>query len=229
MASTLDLDDRLVPNSDVKMAEGTDLALFDLRLVHDHFDRALLQDDDVDLKAYLDAYNELYKFFQLMGSVFGFVSSDLKQKIDILIALMDKDDQNYTTVRSMIQYEKKNKMLDKDDSNNGARTLLRLHRGLDFIREFLRQLGDLSDSDKTSSCCQDAYNRTLAKHHPWVIRKAAIVAMYTLPTRELLLKKVCGVHVQRNVDVLPKMLEVTADIFARTHNLYEVHQLHTLP
>lgn len=43
------------------MAEGTELAFFDLRLVHDHFDRALLQDDDIDLKAYLDAYNELYK------------------------------------------------------------------------------------------------------------------------------------------------------------------------
>ncbi|KAK1129357.1 hypothetical protein K0M31_019091 [Melipona bicolor] len=211
------------------MAEGSELMYFDLRLVHDHFDRALLQDDDIDLKAYLDAYNELYKFFQLMGSVFGFVSSDLKEKIQILNDLMNKDDQNYTTIKSMIQYEKENKILDKGDCTNGARTLLRLHRGLDFIREFLRQLGELSDSDKTSSCCQDAYNKTLAKHHPWVIRKAAIVAMYTMPTRELLFKKVCGIDVQRNVDVLPKMLEVTADVFNRTHNLYDVHQLHSLP
>lgn len=157
-----------------------------------------------------------HRFFQLMGSVFGFVSSDLKQKIEILIELMSKDDQNYTTVKSMIEYEKESKILEKGEHTNGARTLLRLHRGLgiyivwsflcmnkpsvfhittpcelsDFIREFLRQLGDLSDSDKTSSCCQDAYNKTLAKHHPWVIRKAAIVAMYTMPTRELLLKKV---------------------------------------
>lgn len=202
---------------------------FDLRLVHDHFDRALVQDDDIDLKAYLDAYNELYKFFQLMGSVFGFVSSDLKQKIEILIDLINKNDQNYGTIKTMIEYEKENKILDKGDYSNGARTLLRLHRGLDFIREFLRQLGDLSDSDKTSSCCQDAYNKTLAKHHPWVIRKAAVVAMYTMPTRELLFKKVCGSDVQRNVDVLPKMLEVTADVFNRTHNLYEIHQLHSLP
>ncbi|KOC68552.1 Glycolipid transfer protein domain-containing protein 1 [Habropoda laboriosa] len=211
------------------MAEGSELMFFDLRLVHDHFDRALVQEDDVDLKAYLDAYNELYKFFQLMGTVFGFVSSDLKQKIEILIELVNKDEQNYTTVKSMIEYEKESNMLDKGDHTNGARTLLRLHRGLDFIREFLRQLGDLSDCDKTSSCCQDAYNKTLAKHHPWVIRKAAIVAMYTMPSRELLFKKVCGANVQRNVDVLPKMLEVTADVFNRTHNLYEIHELHNLP
>lgn len=211
------------------MAESSELVLFDLRLVHDHFNRALVHDDDVDLKAYLDAYNELYKFFQLMGTVFGFVSSDLKQKIEILFELINKDDQNYTTAKAMIEYEKENKILEKGNHSNGARTLLRLHRGLDFIREFLRQLGELSDSDKTSNCCQDAYNKTLAKHHPWVVRKAAIVAMYTMPTRELLFKKVCGANVQRNVDVLPKMLEVTADVFNRTHNLYEIHQLHTLP
>ncbi|XP_031832716.1 ceramide-1-phosphate transfer protein [Nomia melanderi] len=211
------------------MAEGSELSFFDLRLVHDHFDRALVEDDDIDLKAYLDAYNELYKFFQLMGSVFGFVSSDLKQKIEILIELTSKDDQNYTTIKTMILHEKENKLLDKGDYTNGARTLLRLHRGLDFIREFLRQLGDLSDTDKTSTSCQDAYSKTLAKHHPWVIRKAAMVAMYTMPTRELLFKKVCGSEVQRNVDVLPKMLEVTADVFNRTHTIYEVHQLHALP
>lgn len=61
---------------------------------------------------------------------------------------------------------------------------------LEFIREFLWQLNEISDTDKTSMCCQDAYNKTLAKHHPWVVRKAAIVAMYTMPTRELLFQKV---------------------------------------
>lgn len=60
----------------------------------------------------------------------------------------------------------------------------------DFILEFLRQLGDLSEADNTSASCQDAYNKTLAKHHSWLIRKAAIVAMYTMPTREMLFKKV---------------------------------------
>ncbi|EZA61524.1 hypothetical protein DMN91_003554 [Ooceraea biroi] len=211
------------------MAEGPELSFFDLRTVHDYFDKALMENDDIELTAYLDAYNELYKFFQLMGSVFSFVSSDLKQKIDVLTELRNKDDQNYTTIKSMIEYERKNKLLEKPNFVNGARTLLRLHRGLDFIREFLRQLGELTDGDKTSSCCQDAYNKTLAKHHPWVIRKAAIVAMYTMPTREALFKKVCGENIQRNIDVLPKMLEVTADVFDRTDNIYETYQMHALP
>jgi len=65
-----------------------------------------------------------------MGSVFSFVSSDLKQKIDILIDLKNKDNQNYTTLKSMIEYERENRLLEKTDFVNGARTLLRLHRGL---------------------------------------------------------------------------------------------------
>lgn len=68
-----------------------------------------------------------------MGSVFSFVSSDLKQKIDILTDLRNKDTQNYTTVKSMIEYERENKLLEKADFVNGARTLLRLHRGLGII------------------------------------------------------------------------------------------------
>lgn len=68
-----------------------------------------------------------------MGSVFSFVSSDLKQKIDVLTSLLNKDHQQYTTVKSMIEYEKENKLLEKSDYVNGARTLLRLHRGLGTI------------------------------------------------------------------------------------------------
>jgi len=65
-----------------------------------------------------------------MGSVFSFVSSDLKQKIDVLTELKSKDAQNYMTVKSMIEYERENKLLEKADFVNGTRTLLRLHRGL---------------------------------------------------------------------------------------------------
>lgn len=81
-----------------------------------------------------------------MGSVFSFVSSDLKQKIDVLNDLVIKND-NYQSIKSMIDYEKENKLLEKSDYTNGARTLLRLHRGLGnnlrwlekliFIQEFL--------------------------------------------------------------------------------------------
>lgn len=65
-----------------------------------------------------------------MGSVFSFVSSDLKQKIDVLAELLSKDEVNFKTIKSMIQHEKENNLLQKSDYVNGSRTLLRLHRGL---------------------------------------------------------------------------------------------------
>lgn len=35
--------------------------IFNLRIVHDHFASSLVEDDDVDLAAYLEAYRELKK------------------------------------------------------------------------------------------------------------------------------------------------------------------------
>jgi hypothetical protein len=47
----------------------------------------------------------------------------------------------------------------------------------------------VQNQDGTASICQEAYNKTLAEHHTWVIRKAAGVAMYAMPTKENLLIK----------------------------------------
>lgn len=67
-----------------------------------------------------------------MGSVFSFVSNDLKQKIEVLQLKVKEDDENYVTMKKMIEYEIANKLLEKNGCSNvnGARTLLRLHRGL---------------------------------------------------------------------------------------------------
>lgn len=99
---------------------------------------------------------------------------------------------------------------------------------IDFIRDFLKRLGDLKPEEKTHSACLAAYNSTLAQFHPWLIRKGATVAMYALPTRENLLNKVC-VDVDYAISILPDMLNVTDIVFKRTHNLYSDLDLHHLP
>lgn len=66
-----------------------------------------------------------------MGTVFGFVSNDLKLKIEILEELRKKEnDIKFETFSSMIDYEKSGGLLNKTDYVSGSRTLLRLHRGL---------------------------------------------------------------------------------------------------
>uniref|UniRef100_A0A2M3ZAF8 Glycolipid transfer protein domain-containing protein n=1 Tax=Anopheles braziliensis TaxID=58242 RepID=A0A2M3ZAF8_9DIPT len=205
------------------------VAKFDLQKVHEKFSESLSGEDDVFVDQYLEAFKELYKFFQLMGTVFGFVSSDVKEKVEILEKLRAKENaESFLTIRTMMEYERDSNLLNKKDYVSGSRTLLRLHRGLDFIQEFLKRIGELEADAKTNGVCQAAYNDTLAQFHPWIIRKGANVAMYALPTRDQLLEKVC-LDMTVAIDLLPEMLAVTRKVYDRTQDLYTKYDLHGLP
>lgn len=66
-----------------------------------------------------------------MGTVFGFVSSDVNSKIEILETHRQKENaEKFETFGKMLEYEKTSSLLDKKDYVSGSRTLLRLHRGL---------------------------------------------------------------------------------------------------
>lgn len=67
-----------------------------------------------------------------MGTIFGFVSKDLKSKMDILAEYLssEKTSDNFKTVKKMIEYERDCQLLHKEGYTSGSRTLLRLHRGL---------------------------------------------------------------------------------------------------
>lgn len=163
-----------------------------------------------------------------MGTVFGFVSSDIKSKVDILDELRRSDVEKYFTVKTMMMHERDSDLLDKKHFVSGSRTLLRLHRGLDFLRDFLRRLSELDGEENTCAACRTAYNETLAHFHPWLIQKGALMAMYAMPTKNNLLNKVC-VDPEKAVLVLPDMLQVTDQVYDRVHLLYTVNNLHELP
>lgn len=92
-------------------------------------------------------------------------------------------------------------------------------------------MGELKDEENTGTVCREAYDRTLAKHHPFFIRKGAQIAMYTLPTREQLLKRVCGDEegVRQAIETLPKTLDATDAVYRRIEALYTHYDLHALP
>ncbi|CAG9854685.1 unnamed protein product [Phyllotreta striolata] len=211
------------------MSENSDK--FDIKIVKNNFESALLNEDDVRLQEYLDSFEELNKFFTLMGVIFRFVSKDLKDKMDLLKELLSHSEKNFTSTKEMIEYEKNNDLLKKKGYTSGSRTVLRLHRGLDFMKLFLKKLGDLKDDESTCASCKEAYEQTLAKHHPFIIRSGAYVAMYSLPTRGVLLAQVCGApeNVQEAIDLLPATLDSISAVFERIENLYTSYDLHKLP
>lgn len=205
---------------------------FNITLVYEALSASLIENADVNMDNYLKGYRELLKFFQLMGSVFSFVSSDVKSKIEILQQFRNgSEKENFVTLKQMIQYEVDGNLLKKSNYISGSRTFLRLHRGLDFITLFLERVSKLENKEKTTAVCQSAYDETLANHHTFLVRKGARVAMYALPTREGLLEKVCGslTEVETALNILPKMLTVAKEVHSRSNCVYDEFNLHELP
>eukprot|EP00116_Pleurobrachia_bachei_P002491 sb/3462753/ len=143
------------------------------------------QEGDVQLNRYLAAYLELNNIFPMLGNVFKFVSKDVTQKISILETRAASQPDGYLTVRAMIKHERESGCVAKE-RDNGCRTLLRLHRALEFVAEFMNAIYEASEESLVNPVW-DAYNGTLAAHHTWLIRKTVGGAMYTLPTRTTLL------------------------------------------
>jgi len=65
-----------------------------------------------------------------MGTVFGFVSKDLRQKMDHLDRLLRENAHKYKTVKTMLEHETEHCLLHQKGFVSGSRTLLRIHRGL---------------------------------------------------------------------------------------------------
>ena len=147
-----------------------------------------------------------------MGTVFGFVSSDVTSKLEILETFRKgSNGQHFQTIEDMIIHEDTENKFSDSKYISASRTLLRLHRALCminiiflqtfiimiqfnsfpvFIALFLEQLFQLKLEDKLSGACQTTYSSTLGQYHPWIIQKAAIMAMYALPTKQGLLQRV---------------------------------------
>ena len=123
--------------------------------------------------------------------------------------------------------------VNKDDPNiplHGSRTLLRLHRALKFTLLFLEGLVGLNDDDNISSMALSVYNKSLANFHPWLIRNAAKLAMYSLPNKKTLINQIA-----KDVDkelLTQKLLEGVAaleEAYNGIELLYSQNDLHSLP
>lgn len=126
----------------------------------------------------------------------------------ILREFLSKPDEahHFSTVLNMVEYEREHNLLGKDNYVSGSRTLLRLHRSLEFIQAFLRSINDLKEEESTSGPCIKAYEDTLGHHHTFLIRTGAKIAMYTLPTKHQLLSNVSEFEIIAILDSFQKNL-----------------------
>lgn len=111
--------------------------------------------------------------------------------------------------------------------------MLRLHRALEFISKFILEVSKLDDLAATGPAARSAYQATLAKYHPWVIRKTASLAMYGLPNREQLIIRAFGGEPGGNKalysQTMISLAELSETAYNITNKLYEDNNLLDLP
>ncbi|XP_032375831.1 ceramide-1-phosphate transfer protein [Etheostoma spectabile] len=207
---------------------------FCLQEVLDTFKLCLSEKKDIYLEHYVAGWRGLVKFLNCLGSVFGFISKDAVNKINILVTLLHGENgSQYVTVQSMVKYELDNDLVDltKRGSHpeSGCRTLLRLHRALRWLELFLERLRTSGEDSKTSVMCSEAYNESLSQHHPWVVRKAAGMAFCVLPGRPAFLEVMNVGPPERVVAMLGEAVPLISEVYQITEELYAQQNLLDLP
>lgn len=209
---------------------------FCLKEVLDSYRLCLSEDKEVYLEHYVAGWRGLVKFLNSLGSVFGFISKDAVSKILILVALLKGENgSHYTTVQSMVKYELENELVDFKSSKkashpeSGCRTLLRLHRALRWLELFLDRLRTSTEDSKTSVMCAEAYNESLAQHHPWVVRTAAGMAFHLLPGRAGFLEIMNVGTPEQVVAMLGEAIPLITEVYKITEDLYAQHNMLDLP
>ncbi|XP_071116231.1 ceramide-1-phosphate transfer protein-like [Haliotis cracherodii] len=204
---------------------------FDLVVVLEAFQRCRQSDDTLMLREYLMAFTELCRFFKLTGALFGFVARDLEDKIRMLNEHLTADEVHYISVQSMIQYEVDHDLTKviKGNLKSGSRTLLRLHRALEFILAFMSRLRTGDENEKSSVIASEIYNQTLARFNIWILRKMAGMAMYMLPSKKNLIDVMCKQDYESVMRTLGEVVSSGQPLYDITQKVYEDNDILDLP
>jgi len=209
---------------------------FSLDNLKSHFESCIGEDGSVYIDKYLLGYDELYKFLNLLGTVFGWVATDVWNKMEtVRNHRKGENAAKYETIQSMLAFEIESNMIKPKakDSSTGTRNLLRLHRALEYIEAFLNGVPALESNDKCCQMSQEAYKKTLMKYHPWVVQKAASMAMNLLPTKKGLIQKFCDPDdeeaIKKATDTLQDAVKAMNKVYVATQELYNEKDLLNLP
>ncbi|XP_034424827.1 ceramide-1-phosphate transfer protein-like [Hippoglossus hippoglossus] len=217
--------------------------------------KSSLSDDDEDdilLEPYLQSWDQLLNFMEALGTMVGFFSQKVNEKVVQIRALSLKHSTDvygaqgqtppsfglktgaYRSVRTMVEAELKAGVVDfARHTDSGCRTLLRLHRSLLWLKLMLEGLSEGPDADgqfKTpGELSRDAYKVALAPHHPWVLRQAAEFVFLALPDRRYFLQLVCVQKQSEATPVLRVIIHALMLVHTRTQRILAEYNMLELP
>ncbi|XP_068443558.1 ceramide-1-phosphate transfer protein [Clinocottus analis] len=220
-----------------------------------HLKSSLANADDVLLEPYLQSWDELLKFMESLGTMVGFFSHKVNEKVVLIRELSLKHSleahgkrgppdsfglQNaasikaYRSVRSMVEAELKAGQVNfSRRTDSGCRTLLRLHRSLLWLKLMLEGLAEGPDADgqyrTPGELSRAAYTVALAPHHPWVLRQAAEFVFLALPDRRYFLQLVCVRSQREATPVLRTIIHALALVHEQTQRILAERDMLELP
>lgn len=140
----------------------------------------------------------------------------------------DENNNHYVTIQSSIDYEKEKNIYMVN--HNATLSILRLIRGLEFIKKFLEVLYQNMDTHKRShDIGVEAYDATLSHRHKWAIRQLVKTGFYLLPKKsDLVVIMMHGAisdsnnHRSKESDVLfQDFLNVLNKVYSIIHKIYD--------
>eukprot|EP00042_Codosiga_hollandica_P003365 m.13085 g.13085 ORF g.13085 m.13085 type:complete len:204 (-) comp18922_c0_seq2:145-756(-) len=167
---------------------------------------------------YVQMWETLSAFLAPLGSVFGFITSDVNDKLVIIRKHIAIHGDNLSTLPKLFRFEVANKTT---GGSNGMRSaslcIQRLHRAVEFIMMFLDQLEKSEETVSPSKLASDSYAATLSQHHAWLVRKTVGVALHTMPNRPVLYQRMFGTETK-----VPGLLGAIATNFKPTYDRVQI-------
>ncbi|KAG9269441.1 ceramide-1-phosphate transfer protein-like isoform X1 [Astyanax mexicanus] len=227
----------------IEVCPGQDFQVSRLLL---HLNSSLGSASDVLLEPYLLCWEELIKFMEALGSLVGFFTGKVQEKIVLIRRLSEEESAKfdllstahlqhhaYYSVRSMLEAELQRGMVNFDRrTDSGSRTLLRLHRSLLWLQLLLEKLRGGEDREEERSLgtlCAEAYAQALAPYHPWLLQQAAQLAFRAMPSRAALLPIVCVRTQEEAEPILHTIITAIREVHLRTQRELEQRNMLNLP
>ncbi|KAF7487912.1 Glycolipid transfer protein [Sarcoptes scabiei] len=158
--------------------------------------------EEIETGPFLRASVWIVKFIDMFGIAFKPVKIDIEGNINRLMAIFDSDPSRFRYLSSIVKYEKESiekSNLSKTEIPIGTDSLRWLNRALLYNQFFLSYLledynnvhneNDLLDlPEDLTKHFENAYERSLKKHHGWFVRKIFKCCLLAIPNRIDLLR-----------------------------------------
>lgn len=129
----------------------------------------------IDTAAFAAAMEKVLPIFEKIGTVFLFARHEFAVKVETIVVVAA----TCSTLDQVVSAGKQDNTITK--KNSPARNVHRLLNTLNFIAAIFE---NLAKGQALKDAVSDAYDRTLAQIHAWVVRAGIKTGMMALPTRE---------------------------------------------